>query len=86
MKKAKLTNSDDGQVVILPDEFRFTCSEVYVRRDRLTGDVVLSAKPASWREFFGAADKVKVSADFMLRREQPIETRDPSQAWDGDMQ
>ena len=85
MKKAKLINNDGEQVVILPDEFRFSCSEVYVRRDRLTGDVVLSAKPASWEEFFGASDKVNVSADFMLCREQPIETRDPSKVWDEDI-
>ena len=31
----------------LPDAFRFAGSEVFIRRDEDTGDVILSVKPAS---------------------------------------
>ena len=73
---AKLFITGRSQAVRLPREFRFQGSEVFIRRDPHTGDVVLSPKPASWQEFFELADRVNIRADFMSDREdQPAEER-----------
>ena len=47
---AKLFTSGRSQAVRLPSEFRFEGNEVFIRRDPLTGDVILSRKPADWAE------------------------------------
>lgn len=74
---AKLFTTGRSQAVRLPREFRFQGSEVFIRRDPRTGDVVLSPKPASWSEFFALADHTKIPADFMVDRDdQPAEERD----------
>ena len=44
-RTAKLFRNGRSQAVRLPAEFRFEGTEVYVRRDPKTGDVVLSRKP-----------------------------------------
>lgn len=41
-----------SQAVRLPAECRFGGSEVFVRRDPQTGDVILSRRPESWKDFF----------------------------------
>jgi len=41
---------------------------VYIRRDPKTGDVILSRRPESWREFFALADKIGVPDDFLSDR------------------
>lgn len=46
---AKIFATGRSQAVRLPLEFRFDVAEVYIRRDPLTGDVVLSRKPADWQ-------------------------------------
>lgn len=68
---AKLFITGRSQAVRLPREFRFQGSEVFIRRDSRTGDVVLSPKPASWQEFFELAERTKIPADFMADREDP---------------
>jgi antitoxin VapB len=50
-------------------EFRFPGTEVFIRRDPTSGEVVLSAKPASWQEFFELADHTEIPSDFMVDRE-----------------
>ena len=49
---AKLFRNGRSQAVRLPADFRFPGSEVYVRRDPATGDVILSRRPDSWQDFF----------------------------------
>ena len=66
---AKLFITGRSQAVRLPREFRFQGAEVFIRRDPQTGDVVLSPKPASWKEFFELANRTKIPADFMVDRE-----------------
>lgn len=68
---AKLFTTGRSQAVRLPMEFRFQGAEVFIRRDPDTGEVVLSAKPASWQEFFALADRTDIPADFMVDREDP---------------
>jgi len=74
---AKIFTTGRSQAVRLPQEFRFTEREVYIRRDPVTGDVILSRKPESWSGFLAAIQDGAVPADFLVEREQNIETRDP---------
>ena len=68
---AKLFKNGRSQAVRLPAEFRFAESEVYVRRDPATGDVVLSRRPESWDEFFQLVRRLDVPQDFMTDRRDP---------------
>ena len=73
---AKLFITGRSQAVRLPMEFRFQGTEVYIRRNPETGEVVLSPKPVSWQEFFELADHTDIPADFMTDREDlPAEER-----------
>ncbi|MCE5394660.1 MAG: antitoxin [Acidithiobacillus sp.] len=69
---AKLFMNGRSQAVRLPKEFRFPGTEVYIRRDPETGEVVLSPKPSSWQEFFALADRTEISDDFMTDHEDPL--------------
>ena len=42
---AKLFANGRSQAVRLPAAFRFDAKEVFVRKDAVTGDVILSRKP-----------------------------------------
>ncbi len=65
---AKLFRNGRSQAVRLPAEFRFEGSEVFVRRDPETGDVILSRRPESWQDFFELMKSVEVPKDFMADR------------------
>ncbi len=65
---AKLFRNGRSQAVRLPAEFRFPGSEVYVRRDPSTGDVILSRRPDSWQDFFDLVDTLDIPEDFMSKR------------------
>jgi antitoxin VapB len=47
----RLFTNGRSQAVRLPTAFRFDTREVYIRQDPETGDVILSRKPADWKEF-----------------------------------
>ena len=79
-KTAKLFVNGGSQAVRLPTEFRFEgADEVYVRRDAVTGDVILSAKPArnAWADFFALRDQAQVPDDFMAERPLNEPLREP---------
>ncbi|MGA7218435.1 MAG: type II toxin-antitoxin system VapB family antitoxin [Candidatus Sulfotelmatobacter sp.] len=67
-KTAKLFRNGRSQAVRLPSEYRFEGSEVFVRRDPATGDVVLSRRPESWNDFFDLLKAVEVPKDFLADR------------------
>jgi antitoxin VapB len=74
---AKLFQNGRSQAVRLPAEYRFEGSEVYIRRDPATGDVVLSRKPESWHDFFDLLKTVQVPDDFLSDRgDRPPQKRD----------
>jgi antitoxin VapB len=74
---AKLFQNGRSQAVRLPAEYRFEGSEVYIRRDLETGDVILSRKPESWRDFFELLNTIEVPEDFLSDREDhPPQKRD----------
>ncbi|HEY0336867.1 MAG TPA: hypothetical protein VGC70_05955 [Burkholderiales bacterium] len=80
-KTAKLFVNGGSQAVRLPAEFRFDGSdEVYIRRDAVTGDVILSARQIStaWSDFFTLRDQTDVPADFMNDRplNEPLKSRE----------
>jgi antitoxin VapB len=74
---AKLFRNGRSQAVRLPAEYRFEGSEVYVRRDPGTGDVILSRRPESWHDFFELMKNVEVPDDFLGdRQDVPPQKRD----------
>lgn len=76
---AKLFTSGRSQAVRLPKEYRFEGTEVYIRRDNATGDVILSRRPASWDAFLALDATTEVAADFLTEadRNQGVQRRDP---------
>ena len=54
--RAKLFFNGRSQAVRLPAAFRFEGTEVYIRKDDVNGDVILSAKPNTWDEFIALRD------------------------------
>ncbi len=68
-RTAKLFRNGRSQAVRLPSEYRFEGSQVYVRRDPATGDVILSRRPESWEDFFELMKTVKVPQDFLTDRD-----------------
>ncbi|BFM06264.1 antitoxin [Halioxenophilus aromaticivorans] len=76
-KTAKLFLNGRSQAVRLPAEFRFDCDEVYIAKDPVTGNVILSRKPSSWQGFFEAADASQIPDDFLADRDSsPPQARD----------
>lgn len=82
-KTAKIFTTGRSQAVRLPVEFRFEGSEVFVRRDPKTGDVILSHKPDTWDGLFELYGRDRVPDDFMGKadRSQPQQDRDPFEGW-----
>jgi antitoxin VapB len=78
-RKARLFPNGGSQAVRLPAEFRFDAEEVYVRRDEVTGDVILSVAPVrTWSDFVALRARLDgVPDDFMRDRGQRTEARDP---------
>jgi len=75
-RTAKLFKNGRSQAVRLPKEFRFEGTEVAIRRDEATGEVVLSqpAVPApetpakSWQEWFDLLDSLGLPDDIFERQ------------------
>ena len=75
-RTAKLFRNGRSQAVRLPAKYRFEESEVYVRRDPATGDVILSRRPESWDGFFELMKTVDVPDDFLSdRQDTPSQKR-----------
>ena len=77
---AKIFATGRSQAVRLPLEFRFDVSEVFIRGDPLTGDVVLSRKPADWQGLLDAVAQYKED-DLLIERRQSHARRDPFEGW-----
>lgn len=69
-RTAKLFKNGSSQAVRLPAEFRFEGTEVYITRNEVTGDVVLSTHPGvrAWAEFFELMNTIDVPSEFMDER------------------
>jgi antitoxin VapB len=76
VKTAKLFRNGRSQAVRLPVEYRFEGSEVYVRRDPGTGDVILSRRPESWKDLFALMTTVEIPESFLAdRKDSPPQKR-----------
>jgi antitoxin VapB len=79
VKTAKLFKNGRSQAVRLPKEFRFEGNEVAIRRDPLTGNVVLTPsaearKNMSWTELFAVWDSLGAAdIDFERKVSYPVE-------------
>jgi len=82
---AKLFTNGRSQAVRLPAAFRFDTTEVYIRQDPETGDVILSRKPADWADFFAALEGADLPEDFLApaERAQAVRERDPLDGVEG---
>jgi len=69
-KTAKLFKNGRSQAVRLPSSFRFSSTEVFIRKDPETGDVILSSKPESWDDLFALADAAEIPVDFLSKRDR----------------
>jgi antitoxin VapB len=80
---AKLFMNGRSQAVRLPAAFRFDSAEVFIRRDPVSGDVILSRRPPTWDEFFAALTGAEVPDEFLSERERNQEDgdRDPFAGW-----
>lgn len=70
LEKAKVFMSGRSQAVRIPARFRFSISEVYIRRDAKNGDLILSQGPGSLQEIFAALDQLGVPDDFLSSSER----------------
>lgn len=77
MRTARVFTNGNSQAVRLPKEFRLDTSEVFIRKDSATGDIVLSARPPalSWPQFFELRARTRVPGDFMVER--PLNEKTP---------
>jgi antitoxin VapB len=67
-RTAKLFFNGRSQAVRLPADFRFEDSEVFIRQDPATGDVILSRRPQSWDGFFKLRQEVELPDEFLSSR------------------
>ena len=86
-KAAKLFMNGRSQAVRLPANCRFEGDEVFIHKNPKTGDVILSAHPNSWDDFFELLQTSSAPKDFLTQteRHQPSDkktSRDPFDDWD----
>ncbi len=74
MQTAKIFKNGRSQAVRLPAEFRFEGDEVSIRRDPMTGDVILSPRNRKFEDWVKLRDRLIAVApaefeDFDLSRD-----------------
>ncbi|MCG4255144.1 AbrB/MazE/SpoVT family DNA-binding domain-containing protein [Acetobacter senegalensis] len=77
---AKIFMTGRSQAVRLPAAYRFETSEVNIRRDPRTGDVVLSARPNGWGDMIAVIRQARGASLFPEGRDQGVQDRDPFDA------
>jgi antitoxin VapB len=76
-RTAKLFFNGRSQAVRLPSDLRFEGSEVFIRCDPATGDVILSRRPESWDSFFQLRKEANVPDEFGSdRHDEPPQKRE----------
>jgi antitoxin VapB len=69
---AKIFTNGRSQAVRLPLEYRFSTAEVFIRRNPVSGDVILSNKPSEWQ---GLLDVVLQNQSEEFQSEELLVTR-----------
>lgn len=77
---AKIFVTGRSQAVRLPLEFRFDVTEVFIRHDPATGDVVLSRKPTDWQGLLDVVAQNK-DDDLVIECRQSRQRRDPFEGY-----
>jgi antitoxin VapB len=72
---AKLFLNGRSQAVRLPADFRFEGSEIFIRQDPTTGDLILSRRPESWDSFFKLRREANIPGEFMADRQDEAPQR-----------
>ena len=67
---AKLFTNGRSQAVRLPAAYRFDTPEVFIRKDPVTGDVILSRRPDDWNGFLAATETAHAPEDFLSATER----------------
>ena len=80
MQTAKVFKTGRSQAVRIPAEFRFSGKEVFIRRDKKTGDVILSPR-LSWKEIFAGLDAAGVPDDFLTPEDRNQGTYEKREDW-----
>jgi antitoxin VapB len=70
-EKTRVSMSGRSQAVRITVEYRFTVNEVFIRRDPLSGDLILSKKPQqpSLEEVFALLDAAGGAEDLLRDRD-----------------
>jgi antitoxin VapB len=81
IEKARVFKNGRSQAVRIPAEYRFTASEVYIRRDPQTGEIILSERPIvpDLEEVFAMLDAAR-AADGVLELDRD-ESRPVEREW-----
>jgi len=72
---AKLFLNGRSQAVRLPADFRFEGSEIFIRQDPTTGDLILSRRPESWDSLFKLRREASIPGEFMADRQDEAPQR-----------
>ena len=67
---AKIFVNGRSQAVRLPAAYRFDTQEVFIRKDPVTGDVILSRRPDDWSDLLSATHQAHVPEDFLSAAER----------------
>jgi len=84
---AKVHRTDTHQTLELPDGFELSADEVLVRRDEVSGDIILTPKPSRPRperlaRLFALLDTTPLPEDFLQERQNPPQIpRNPFEDW-----
>ena len=77
-RTARLFLNGRSQAVRLPSDLRFEGTEVFIRQDPSTGDVILSRRPGSWHGFFQLRKQAAVPREFLAdRHDEAPQQREP---------
>ena len=72
IQKAKVHPDGDGQTIDIPAAFRIDEPELYIRRNELNGDIILSKAPHTMAEILAAFAEIDVPADFLSPEERNL--------------
>ncbi len=73
METIRITNSNNGQKILLPPKYKLKGKEVFIKR--IGEDIIVFTKKGGWDSLSGSLDKF--SEDFMQSRNQPeLENRE----------
>lgn len=65
---AKLFLNGKSQALRLPAALRFKAgTRVYIRKDEVSGNLIVSQRPDSWQDFFALRDQLGPQEDFLDR-------------------